>query len=139
MRVLQNSKLAGLFIVGLAATTMAFLFAFAPVPQKKERNVPPEAAKEKNPIKADAASLAAGKRIYNFKCVSCHGSKGKGDGPKSAEFDQKPQDFTSPDFKKQSDGALCWKITLGNTTMPCFKHQMTKDQRWQVINYLRTL
>jgi mono/diheme cytochrome c family protein len=138
MRIIKM-KLSGSIVTGTFAMVIALLFAFVPFPQKKERIVPPDAAKEKNPIKINASSLSAGKNIYNLKCVACHGIKGKGDGPKSGEFDEKPQDFTDANFRKQSDGALCWKITLGNTTMPCFKHQMTKEQRWQVIAYIRTL
>ena len=134
LQIIWKMKLQGLIIAGIISLT--FLFAFAP--QRKERIVPSDAEKEKNPITSDAASITAGKKIYNYKCYACHGSKGKGDGPKSAEFDSKPQDFTNSDFQKQSDGALCWKITKGNTTMPCFKRQMTKDQRWEVINYIRT-
>ncbi len=137
MQLVKRIKVAG--IVGVVILAVSLLFAFAPAPQKKNRVVPPDAAKEKNPMPNDATSFAAGKNIYNLKCTSCHGKKGKGDGPKSAEFDDKPQDFTAAEFKKQSDGELCWKITMGNTTMPCFKHQMTKDQRWQVITYLRKL
>ncbi len=44
-----------------------------------------DAAKNKaNPVKSDAASIADGKALYNQHCKSCHGTKGKGDGPKAA-------------------------------------------------------
>jgi mono/diheme cytochrome c family protein len=125
-------------IFTILACTSSLLFAF--VPQKVKKTVPASADKEKNPIPADAASIAAGKKIFQFKCTSCHGSKGKGNGAKIGEFDEKPRDFTQADFQKQSDGAIYWEITIGDRDpMPCFKTQMTTTQRWQVINYVRTL
>ena len=38
----------------------------------------PEAAKLKNPVKATPDSIAAGKKIYDTQCVSCHGATGQG-------------------------------------------------------------
>ena len=107
--------------------------------QSKDWTPPPTAAKVTNPIPSDTKSLDAGKLIYKTKCFDCHGGKGKGDGPKSADLDKSPQDFTKDLFKKQSDGDIFWKITEGKKPMPSFKNELTKDQRWQVINYIRTL
>ena len=39
----------------------------------------PEAAKQKNPVAADAASVAAGKQLYEKNCANCHGKTGAGD------------------------------------------------------------
>src|SRR4051812_29338649 len=47
-------------------------------PPKKGGN--PEAAKIKNPMAANADSIAAGKRIYTRLCIRCHGPEGLGDG-----------------------------------------------------------
>lgn len=131
--------LQGIITTGIIAGAMTLLFAFKPAPQNTAWVAPPTAEKEKNPIAANATSIAAGQNIYKKSCNDCHGKRGKGDGPKSAELDKNPQDFTKADFQKQSDGALYWKITEGKKPMPSFKHDLTKDQRWQVINYIRTL
>jgi mono/diheme cytochrome c family protein len=100
---------------------------------------PPAADKTKNPVISDAQSIAAGKDLFIKNCVSCHGQKGKGDGPKSADLEKEPGNFTLPAFKLQSDGAIYWKITEGKKPMPSFKLEMTEQQRWEVINYVRTL
>ena len=41
--------------------------------------------------------------------------------------------------KKQSDGALFWKLTEGKAPMPAYDKTLSETDRWQVINYLRTL
>jgi len=123
----------------LIAGAFTLLYSFTPVPDGDKWTAPATAEKEKNPFASNPASIAAGKDVYKKKCFDCHGSKGKGDGPKSAELDKAPQDFTKSDFQKESDGSLFWKIGEGKKPMPAFKHELTKDQRWQVIIYIRTL
>ena len=44
-----------------------------------------------------------------------------------------------PMMWKHSDGALFWKITQGRPPMTSFRTLLTDDQRWQVVNYIRTL
>ncbi len=35
--------------------------------------------------------------------------------------------------------ALSWKISEGNSPMPSFVEAFTEEQRWQIVNYVRTL
>lgn len=52
------------------------------------------AAKPSNAAtKAPAASVQA-KRIFETRCVVCHGSKGEGDGPGAAAIEPKPRKFS---------------------------------------------
>jgi len=127
-------------IIKMLALTgcVAMASAFVPLPQEVW-TAPPAADKTKNAVAANSESIAAGKTLYGTNCKSCHGNKGKGDGPKSADLDKSPKDFTKGDFQRQSDGALFWKITTGRKPMPSFKKDLTEEQRWQVINYIRTL
>ena len=133
---ISKMKLSAFIITG----TVTLLLAFIPFPQQsKVWTAPPAAEKVTNPVASDANSLSAGKSIYKKSCIDCHGAKGKGDGPKSADLDKNPQDFTKAEFQKQTDGVLFWKINEGRKPMPSFKNELTKDQRWQVINYIRSL
>ena len=137
-------NLVGLFLMGAVTLCVAFI----PVTKQKLTNsfngpekwmAPVDADKKTSPVASNEQSIAAGKSIYTKTCNDCHGKKGKGDGPKSAELDKAPSDFTKADFSKQSDGSLFWKITEGKKPMPSFKKDITEEQRWQVINYIRTL
>ncbi len=92
-----------------------------------------------NPLKGDVSSIAEGKKIYTRFCVTCHGNKGKGDGIAAPGLTKPPADHTSDFVQKQKDGALYWIITEGNRPMPTYKSTLTSAQRWQVVNYIRTL
>jgi mono/diheme cytochrome c family protein len=98
---------------------------------------PAGAAAKKNPVPANAASIGRGKTVYTARCASCHGSSGKGDGPAAKDFKESPGDMTK--LGGQSDGAIFWKITEGKKPMPPFATKLSEQQRWDVINYLRTL
>jgi|WetSurMetagenome_2_1015567.scaffolds.fasta_scaffold75142_2 mono/diheme cytochrome c family protein len=100
---------------------------------------PPTADKKINPVAVNAQSIAAGKALFTKSCESCHGKKGKGDGPKSVDIDKKVGDYTTADFAKQSDGAIFWKITEGRKPMPSMKTELTDEQRWQLVIYVREL
>lgn len=125
--------------IGTITGAITLLFAFTPMQQSKEWNAPPEANKKTNPVASNEKSIADGKIIYTKNCVDCHGKKGKGDGPKSGDLDVSPPDFSKEKFQKQSDGSLFWKTTEGRKPMPGFKKDLTEEQRWQVVNYMRTL
>jgi mono/diheme cytochrome c family protein len=38
-----------------------------------------------------------------------------------------------------TDGEIFWKITEGRRPMPSFKKELTDEQRWQLVNFLRRL
>ncbi|HYM92987.1 MAG TPA: cytochrome c [Chitinophagaceae bacterium] len=92
-----------------------------------------------NPVKGNAEATAEGKKVYTLYCVTCHGNKGKGDGIAAPGLSKPPADHTSDFVQKQTDGAIYWIITQGNNPMPTYKTTLTDLQRWQVVNYIRTL
>ena len=53
---------------------------------------------------AFAGDAAAGKTVYDANCSSCHGVSGAGDGPVGAALNPPPRDFTTGDFKFDTDG-----------------------------------
>jgi len=118
------------------------LFAFVPKTFLSQDPWPvPDAYKNKvNPLKGDAASVATGKTLYNQHCKSCHGTKGKGDGPKAAQLDTESGDFTKASFQSQTDGSLFYKTEKGRKDMPSYKTKIPDpNDIWAVVNYMRTL
>lgn len=101
---------------------------------------PPKAAADvKNPIAPDAASLKEAKTLYTTYCTPCHGEKGKGDGVAAAGLSVKPADHSSAVIQSKADGALFWEMSEGHNPMPAYKGAFTDKQRWQLVNYIRTL
>jgi mono/diheme cytochrome c family protein len=91
-------------------------------------------------LKGDAASLTKGKEVYNQFCKSCHGTKGKGDGPKASQLDTECGDFTKASFQEQTDGSLFYKTYQGRKDMPSYKTKIPEaNDIWAVVNYIRTL
>lgn len=104
---------------------------------KKPWPVPDAAKNKKSPAGAD---VNAGKTLWNTHCKSCHGSKGLGDGPKSAQLKTEPGDFSKSDIQSQTDGALFYKISEGRDDMPAFKKKLADDEdRWNLVSFIRTL
>lgn len=93
----------------------------------------------KNPYKGNTAETEKGKALYEQMCVICHGKGGKGDGPAGIALNPRPADHTSAKVQDQSDGALFWKMTNGNPPMAAYKDVLSEEQRWDLVNYIRTL
>lgn len=93
-----------------------------------------------NPVPSDERSVADGKAVYAQSCVICHGATGHGDGPGAAALNPKPLDLTVH-VGLHPDGQLFDWISNGipRTSMPAWKDKLSTQQRWDLINYLRTL
>ena len=64
---------------------------------------------------------------------------GLGDGPKSTGLSTTCPDLTKPNFQKQTDGEIFYKITNGRDEMPAFAKKITEDNdKWAIVNYIRT-
>ena len=100
---------------------------------------PAAEARKKNPVAVSESSLAAGQKIYLKRCLACHGKTGNGDGPDAADLGIHPAKLSDPAIVAETDGALFWKITVGKKPMPNYGSRLSPTDRWNVINYLRTL
>ena len=45
----------------------------------------------------------------------------------------------SDKVKNWSDGTIYHVITYGQNVMPAYANQLTKDERWAIIHYIRAL
>lgn len=124
---------ASLLVVFVIAAGFTFI-------QTKPWPVPDKAAKTANPVKTDAASVAAGKALWSQHCSSCHGKTGLGDGSKAAQLKTQPDDFSKAVFHAQSDGSMFYKVSEGRDDMPAFKKKISDaEDIWSLVNFMRTL
>jgi mono/diheme cytochrome c family protein len=103
--------------------------------------IPPNAAKETNPIAPNDKVLAKGKDIFKAKCQKCHGASGRGDGP-DADPKHKPGNLTDGTrASRNPDGVMFYKVWNGRAKpkMPAFKSELSKEDVWTVITYAKTL
>jgi mono/diheme cytochrome c family protein len=128
-----------LIVIAAGILTIALVAFTNKTADQKPWSVPDAAKNKANPVKSDAASIADGKALYNQHCKSCHGTKGKGDGPKAAQLDTESGDFSVAAFQAQTDGALFYKTSEGRKDMPSYKKKIPEaNDMWAVVNYLRT-
>ena len=103
-------------------------------------DVPDDAAAVPNPFGGDEGSVAAGAVLYATNCAICHGETGEGDGPAAPGLDMPPSDLHEGHVQENSDGALFYIISHGkpDTPMPAWDNVLDEDERWHVVNFLRT-
>src|SRR3954451_4044848 len=100
---------------------------------------PAPSAAKKNPVAPVQQSVAAGQKIYSKPCAMCHGKSGDADGPAVIELNIHPAKLSDPKLSIESDGSLFWKITNGKKPMPAYGKRISETDRWNVVNYVRTL
>jgi mono/diheme cytochrome c family protein len=135
----KNKRVHSKGILFVSLSLFLGLIVFASVAQKGPWIAPKEANTIKNPIAGNEASIVAAKTLYTANCGPCHGNKGKGDGPAAQGLNPKPADHTSVAVQSQTDGAIFWKMSEGRSPMPGYKKIFTDEQRWGLVNYIRTL
>jgi mono/diheme cytochrome c family protein len=121
----------------------------APAPKedfsKNTWELPDDADKTKNPVATSAESIAKGKELYlertKGNCIFCHGETGAGNEANLARLRRKPADLTNKErMTAMSDGEVFWKISKGiNGIMPAGEKRLSEEERWHVVNYVRTL
>jgi mono/diheme cytochrome c family protein len=121
----------------------AFSMPPGSVPRGGELRLPKEereaAALRRNPIAATPASVQKGGELFVIYCTPCHGPQGKGNGPVSTKF-VPPADLTNADLQKgRTDGYWQSYLSAGGAVMPSYAEALSAEERWHVVNFLRTL
>ena len=86
-----------------------------------------------------AASIVRGQTLYRDHCAACHGARGAGTAAPGVE--PRSATLTGSHLAGHTAGDLFWWLTHGvpNSTMPAFGDRFSPEQRWDVVNFLRTL
>jgi len=109
-----------------------------PTSEKESFDGKDAAAGMPNPTPVSDESIARGKYFYQINCLVCHGEEGRGDGPVGLKFeDPTPVDLNDEYTQEQTDGQIFFTITRGRVAMPFYRDALSREERWDLINYLR--
>lgn len=110
--------------------------------QRHMSTIPDDYAGLTNPIPPDEESIARGAATFDYYCVPCHGAGGMGDGEFAKLYNPQPAPIAHTS-QMMGDDYLFWRVSEGgkpfNTDMVTFKNVLTKLERWDAINYARSL
>ncbi len=92
----------------------------------------------KNPLEPlNGKELEEAGRLFNINCAICHGAKGENNGPLAAKIGGvKSIIATSPGY---SDGRIFFVTEYGQLNMGSYASQLSREQRWRIVQYIRTL
>ena len=103
------------------------------------------ATKMANPVPVNAKSVDTGGRLFAIYCTPCHGKSGTGDGLVGEKLILKPYNLTSSNdqhpwnTKEYPDGYIFAMMTFGGAVMPSYANDLSAAERWNVVNYIRTV
>ena len=102
-------------------------------PEKREK----VEAITQNGLEASKLDVKIGEQLYMTNCSVCHGEKADGNGPviKKGFY---PVNLKVQAVKDRTDGYIFAYIRYGGKVMmPSYRENMTEEQSWQVVNYIR--
>jgi mono/diheme cytochrome c family protein len=91
----------------------------------------------RSPYHPTARALEEGKALYVTYCLVCHGETGKGDGPIAGKIPHPPS-YTSDRLLQFPAGRIFHVVTLGSGKMRPYASQLSADERWKIVAYVRT-
>lgn len=87
----------------------------------------------------DLAAYTRGGQVFKTWCVPCHGGAGKGDGAVAMRGFPAPPPLTSQNTLSMKDGRMFHVITHGQNNMPGYASQISAEDRWKAVIYVRSL
>src|SRR5205823_12508017 len=69
----------------------------------------------------------------------CHGVGGAGNGPVAQRGYPPPPSLLAEHVLKMKDGQLFHVLTYGQNNMPSYASQLSREDRWNVILYVRSM
>jgi mono/diheme cytochrome c family protein len=133
-------------VIRAAVFAFAIVAAVAAAAETRKWTAPDEDKARVNPVEATPAALLKGRALYQKHCASCHGDKGKGDGPAESYEAEPATDLTDSALQERlTDGEILWKITTGlksgtDVIMPSIAQRVpAEEDRWKLVHFMRTL
>lgn len=96
-------------------------------------------AELKSPLEKNEANLENGQKMYDIYCISCHGKKGDGQG----WLVQKEKIGGVPAYNDAgraiTEGSTYHVLMYGKGIMGSHSSQLTRKERWQIVQYVEKL
>jgi mono/diheme cytochrome c family protein len=80
-----------------------------------------------------------GKQGFMTYCSVCHGILGNGVPTLTAAYGAKPANLIARTVREFPDGKIYGVIRLGKNAMPSYAGELSEDERWAVVHYVRVL
>lgn len=94
----------------------------------------------KNPIRATRELLELGRARFEVFCAPCHGIEGDGQSVVARKMDlRSPPSLVSAPIAAYPEGRVYEAIAEGYGLMPSYGRQLSVDERWAVVAYVRAL
>ena len=112
-----------------------------PYPLSQDTNNYKISGTVKNPYDTlNKADLTEAGRLFNINCAICHGDKGTATGPLATSGKiGGVANLTQPTYVSMADGTMFYSMTYGKNNMGSYASQLTRQQRWMIVKYIRTL
>lgn len=102
---------------------------------QEEWKVPSENKEKLSPFEFNETTAKAGQTIFENNCKVCHGTPGMNN---FQHLTPEPGDPAGIKFQKNTDGEIFYKVNEGRATMPSFRQQLSPEDIWNVISYIRS-
>jgi mono/diheme cytochrome c family protein len=114
-----------------------FPYPFGNTPDEYER----AGLELRSPIAMTKENVEAGKVIYTKFCEHCHGATGQGDGKVVTEGNYpQPPAYNGTQLAGLPEGKMFHSLVYGkNVAMGSHAGQLTKEERWTVVQYVKYL
>jgi mono/diheme cytochrome c family protein len=106
------------------------------------RRIPEHYLKAENGVGYTTRAIVEGGPLYAANCRKCHGESGLGNGALASALSPSPALLAYMIQQPIAiDQYLLWSISEGGkqfgTAMPAFKDELTQEQIWKIVAYLR--
>jgi mono/diheme cytochrome c family protein len=87
----------------------------------------------------DTVQMAEAQRLFNINCAICHGPKMDAQGPLSTGGKiPAVANLTLAQYVKMPEGTMFHSVTYGKNNMGSYASQLSRRQRWMVIQYVKS-
>jgi mono/diheme cytochrome c family protein len=93
----------------------------------------------KSTVPPSKESVTRGELLFTINCRMCHGHKAGEPGPVGRHLTPPPPSPYQDRIQSLSDEDIFKRITFGFGRMPPFQTKLIPRERWDIVNFLRTL